>query len=244
MDASDKPDEEATPGHGPAPDADEVPPSGPQRSQKPVIAGVFLLFLAGLGVFSGLLYTVFDTDPSQENFQLPGTAYAVSGIVRDGSDFPLNGTEVFVDDADAPAAVSDPKGRYTVANLTAGMHHLVYVHPAHGNLTLRLVVLQNETADVVLSTPPGEAATVDHASFDRYRVIRRTIGSSVLILAAVTAGGAVAAYRRRVRPLAFAACGTGFLAALPTLASPLGLMVLLLPPLALWMLVSGRHEFA
>lgn len=209
-------------------------PSGEQKPYRPFVAGVLLLFLVGLGLFSGVLQVVNPGQGADESLRFSETSWTVEGTVHAANGTPLAGVRVVSNQEPGVNATTDDDGRYRVAGLATGFNSLNFTHPEHANLTLRLVLLQDATADVELP-PPGAPEVVDHHTVADQRTISRVWGILILTLSAGTAAGAVAAYRRRPRKLAIAGCVTGFFAGLP--------LSVLIAPAALFLVLRDRSEW-
>lgn len=209
-------------------------PAAKRKPHRPLVAGVLLLFLVGLGLFSGVLQVVSPGQGVNDALRFTETTWSVEGTVRGTNGTPLAGVAVVSNEQPDANATTDDDGRFRLDSLATGFNSLNFTHPEHANLTLRLVLLKDATADVDLP-PPGSPQIVDHSTVSDQRTISRVWGVLLLALSAGTAAGAVAAYRRRPRKLAILGCVTGLLAALP--------LSVIIAPAALFLVLRDRSDW-
>ncbi len=209
-----------------------------ERPKRPLVAGVLLLFLVGLGLFHGIFQISSPGEEINESLRFSDIRWTVQGTVHAPNGTALAGATVVSNQAPEHNATTNETGSYRIGGLAAGFNSLNFSHPETGNLTLNLVLLQDATADVEMP-PAGRPAVVDHHSVADQRTIARTWGVVVLVLTIATAAGAVATYRRGPRKLAIAGCVTGFLVGLFAW-DPLGLII---APAALFLVLRDRSDW-
>lgn len=229
--------EAGEPGRSDARQPAEGPQDGPdaaQKSHRPFVAGVLLLFLLGLGLFNGVLQVASPGGGTDASLRFTEQTWHVEGTVTAANGTPVADAAIVSNEQPGRNATTDADGRYRIDGLATGFNSLNFSHPDHANLTLRLVLLQDASADVRMP-PPGDAEVVDHHTVGDQRTIARVWGVLILTLSVVTAAGAVAAYRRRPRKLAIGGCVAGFFAGLP--------LSIIIAPAALFLVLRDPSEW-
>lgn len=204
------------------------------RPTRPLVAGILLLSLVGLGLFNGILQVASPGQGTDESLRFSDITWTVEGTVHAPNGTALADVTIVSNESPETSTTTDANGTYRLGGLAAGFNSLNFSHADQGNLTLNLILLQDASADVEMP-PPGEDAVVDHHSVADQRTIGRTWGVVILVLTLATAAGAVAAYRRGPRKLAIAGCVTGSLVLLP--------LSLLLAAGAIFLVLRNKAEW-
>jgi hypothetical protein len=215
-------------------DTEPAVQTAPKASQRALIAGVLLVFMAGIGLFQGVLQLV-QTDSFDNPISVGEPRFTIEGVVRDPSGFPLDNVTIMVRGGAEANATTNATGRFHLGPLPPATLTLTASHPNYSNVTLRLVLLESKSVDLRLG-PAGEPPRQqDDESVSQARFISRVWAVAYLVLAGLTLAGAVLAYRRRRRRLVLAACAAGLVAALP--------LSLFLAPAAFVLAWRARPDF-
>jgi hypothetical protein len=197
---------------------------------------VLLLFLFGIGAFQGVFQLVVTPDPEDAALSLDTVRWTLTGTVHDAAGRPVANASVVLRDDPSRSTNTSSDGRFVLQGLPSGFNAVNFWHPQHANVTLRLVMLKDQNADVTLPALGAAPQTVDHPSVADQQRIGKVLGTVVLLLAVLSFVGAMACYKRRRRPLAIAGAIGGFFGALP--------LSVVVAPAALFLILRSRDDWA